>query len=130
MQERFTQVIAGVVVLLAVVAIVLFSAQARRNSSKLADREFAVAMNQFQTGQVELAGTAFATMADQYSGRRIGQLSMYFLAQAHLAQLRYQEAIEAYDRYLTKAGSEAEFSQSARIAKGYCYEGLRQYRRR
>ena len=51
-QERFTQVIAGVVVLLAVVAIVLFSAQARRSSSKSANREFAIAMNQFQTGQI------------------------------------------------------------------------------
>jgi tetratricopeptide (TPR) repeat protein len=45
-----------------------------------------------------------------------------------MAQYRYEEAIEAYDRYLDKVGDSGEFSQAAMIAKALCYEGLGQFR--
>jgi tetratricopeptide (TPR) repeat protein len=127
-QERFSHVITGVVVLIVIVAIVLFASQARKNSGRAAERDFAVAMNQYQTGQLEQAGTAFASLADQHSGRRSGKAAMYFLGETRMAQYRYQEALEAYDRYLDKAGDSGEFSHPAMIAKGLCYEGLGQFR--
>jgi tetratricopeptide (TPR) repeat protein len=85
-------------------------------------------MNQYQTGQFEQAGTAFASLADQHSGRRSGKVALYFLGETRMAQYRYQEAIEAYDRYLDKVGDSSEFSLAAIIAKGLCYEGLGQFR--
>lgn len=127
-QERFAHVITGVVVLIAIVAVVLFASQARKNSGRAAEREFSVAMNLYQTGQLEQAGTAFATLADQRSGRRSGQAAIYFLGETRMAQYRYQEAVEAYDRYLEKVGDSGEFSHAAMIAKGLCYEGLGQFR--
>ena len=127
-QERFAHVITGVVVLIAIVAIVLFASQARKNSALAAERELSVAMNQYQTGQYEPAGTAFASLADQHSRRRSGKVALYFLGETRMAQYRYQEAIEAYDRYLDKAGDSSEFSRAAIIAKGYCYEGLGRFR--
>ena len=85
-QERFAYVITGVVVLLAIVAIVLFASQARKNSALAAEREFSLAMNQYQTGQYELAGTGFASLADNHSGRRSGKVALYFLGETRMAQ--------------------------------------------
>jgi TolA-binding protein len=127
-QEHFTKVIAGIVVLVAVVAIVLFTAQARRNSAQVAEREFSLAMNHYQVGDREQAGTAFANIVDRYSGHRVGGMALYFLGECEMAQLRYEPAITAYDGYLDKAGSEGTFSDAATIAKAFCYEGLAQFR--
>jgi tetratricopeptide (TPR) repeat protein len=44
-----------------------------------------------------------------------------------MSQTRFEEAIEAYDRYLDKAKRESDFYEAAQIAKALCYEGLRQY---
>jgi TolA-binding protein len=127
-QERFAHVITGVVILIALVAIVLFASQARKNSARAAEQEFSVAMNQYQAGQLEQAGTAFANLAEQHSGRRSGRTALYFLGETRLAQFRFQEALEAYDRYVEKVGDRGEFSEAAMIGRGLCYEGLGRYR--
>ncbi len=127
-QEHFTHVISGIVVLVAILAVVLFTAQARRGSGKEAEREFSVAMNQYQTGRREEAGTAFATVADRYSGHREGKTALYFLGECRLSQGEFDQALDAYNRYLEKAGSKAPFSEAARIAKAFCYEALGRFR--
>jgi tetratricopeptide (TPR) repeat protein len=127
-QERFAHVITGVVVLIAVVAVVLFASQARKNSARAAEQEFATAMGHYQIGQLEQAGTAFASLADRHSGRRSGKTALYFLGETRLAQFRFQEALEAYDRYLQEVGDSDEFSTAAMVARGLCYEGLGQFR--
>lgn len=125
-QEHFTKVVSGIVVLIAAVAIILFTAQARRNSASTAERELSLAMNQYQLGDREQAGTAFANIADQYSGET-GETALYFLGECRMAQFRFEEAIDAYERYLAKAGSKADFSVAAKIAESLCYEGLAQF---
>jgi tetratricopeptide (TPR) repeat protein len=123
-QEHFTQVISGVVVLIAVIAVVLFTANARRNTAMASERELSLALTQYQMGDKELAGTAFANLADRYSSHQAGVMAMYFLGECHLATYRYDEAITAYDRYLDKAGSEGAFRDAALIGKAMGYEGL------
>jgi tetratricopeptide (TPR) repeat protein len=127
-QEHFTHVISGIVVLVAILAVVLFAAQARRSSAKAAEGEFSVAMRQFQVGQKDEAGTAFATIADRYSGHRDGKTALYFLGECRMSQGKVDEAAEAYDRYLQKVGDRGDFSQAARIAKALCYEALGRFR--
>jgi tetratricopeptide (TPR) repeat protein len=127
-QDHFTHVISGIVVLVAILAVVLFTAQARRSSAKAAGREFYAAMSQYQAGRKDEAGTAFATVADRYSGHRDGKMALYFLAECRMAQGKYDEAIEAYDRYLGKVGREGDFSHAAQIAKAYSYEALGRFK--
>jgi len=126
-QEHFAQVVAGVVVLLAAVAVILFTAQARRNSARAAEQELAVAMNIYQVGNTSEAGTSFANVADRYSQHDPGVIALYFLGECQLAQSRYQEAVQAYDRYLDKAGEKGQFSDAALMGQAYCYEGLKDY---
>ena len=127
-QSHFTQVISGMVILVALIGVILFTARARRNTAVQAEREFAVAMNLFEAGDREQAGTSFANIADRYSGHSAGVLANYFLGQSYSDQRRFQEALGAYDRYLQNAGKDAPFRVAASIGKAICYEGLTDYR--
>ena len=126
-QAHFTQVITGVVVLLAAVGIVLFTANAKRGAVGESERQLAFAMDQFLLRNYESASTTFQGIIDRYSNHTAGQTSMYFLGECYLSLYRYQEGVDAYDRYLNSAGSDATFSVAATIAKAYAYEGLTQF---
>lgn len=126
-QAHFTQVITGVVVLVAAIAIVLFMANARRGAVGESERQLAFAMDQFLLRSFESASTSFQGIADRYANHAAGQTSMYFLGECYLSLYRYQEAVDAYDRYLDSVGSGATFSVAATIAKAYAYEGLTQF---
>ena len=126
-QAHFTQVITGVVVLVAAIGIVLFTANARRGAVGESERQLAIAMDQFLLRSFESASTAFQLIADRYSKHTAGQTSMYFLGECYLSLYRYQEAVDAYDRYLDSVGSVATFSVAATIGKAYAYEGLVQF---
>lgn len=123
-QEHFTQVISGIVVLVAAIAIILFAAQSRRNTATAAENELALAMNQYQAGDRSQAGTAFANLADRYSGHSSGKVALYFLGEVYLSQFKFEEALAAYGRYLDRAGLEGQFGVAARIGQAFCHEGL------
>ncbi|MEE9271531.1 MAG: tetratricopeptide repeat protein [Candidatus Krumholzibacteria bacterium] len=126
-QKHFTQVISGVVILVAAIGIILFTANARRNTAAEAEQQQALAMDQFMLRNYRAASTTFLTIADRYSSHKVGVVSMYFLGECYLALYRYQDAIDAYDRYLRRAGEEAPFRVAARIGKAYSHEGLTQF---
>jgi len=125
-QENFTKVVVGVAVLIAGVAIALFTANARRNTAEQAELELALGMNQYQTGAIPDATTTFLNLSDRYSGHRAGVVSTYFLGECYLSQKQYDDALRAYDRYLEN-GDNAYFTVGAMIGKAYAYEGLEKY---
>jgi tetratricopeptide (TPR) repeat protein len=126
-QDHFTQVVSGIVILLAAVAIIVFTGQARKNTARAAARELALAMGQYQLGDRDLAGTTFASLADRYSGHDSGIVALYFLGQCNLDRFRFDEALSAFDRYLDKASAEAAFRNAAEIGRALAYEGLQQF---
>ena len=52
---------------------------------------------------------------------------MYFLGECHLAGYRYEDAVEAYDRYIDSAREDGAFREAALVGKALCYEGLQDY---
>ena len=126
-QEHFTRVVSGLVILVAAVGIILFTAHARRNTAKQAEAELAIAMDQFLLGDKQTASVSFQNVADRYSGHQAGEVSMYFLGECYHSLYQYTQAIEAYDRYLSKAGVDGWFSDAAVISKALCHEGLQQW---
>ncbi len=126
-QDHFTQVVSGIVILIAVIAVILFTAQARRNTARAAERELAVAMNQYQTGQKDLASASLANVADRYSGHHPGLVALYFLGECYLSQYRFDDARTAYERYLDRAGDDDLFAYAGRIGLAVCHEGLQEF---
>lgn len=126
-QRYYTQVIAGVVVLVLGVAVILFTANSRRNSARQCDRDFSRAMSQYNARDLETAATSFAEVAEQYGGHRSAVLSYFFLGKSRLAQARHDEAKSAFDEYLRKAGADAPLRSAATIGVAMCYEGLHNF---
>ena len=126
-QEYFTQVIVGVLILVVAVAAIVFTSHTRRNSARNSEKEFSIAMSQYNARDVEGAAIAFEQIADEYGGYRAGKLSNYFLGKSLLAQKRYEEALAAFDEYTRKAGKDATFRYAAEIGKAMCHEGLHNF---
>ena len=126
-QQYFIQVVIGVVVLIVVVGAVLVTAHLRRNAARESEREFALAMSQYNTRDVQTAAASFAQIADKYGSHNTGELSRYFLGKSLLAQGKYEEALEAFDRYLGKNSEDAPFKAAAAIGKATCMEALHNF---
>ncbi len=126
-QEYFTQVIIGVLVLVVAVAAIVFTSHTRRNAARDSEAEFSVAMSQYNARDVDGAATAFEHIADRYGGYRAGKLSYYFLAKSLLANKRYEDALAAFDEYIGKADGNAPFRDAAVIGKAMCHEGLHNF---
>ena len=126
-QSHFTQVVVGVAVLIAGVAIVLFTANARRNTAQAAEQQLAQGIHQYQNRAIPDARTTFLNLSDRYSGHRPGQVATYFLAQCYLAENRFDEALVSFDRYLSQADPDEYFVYAATIGKAVSYEGQGKY---
>lgn len=123
-REHFAKVVSGALILVAAVGILLFTANARRGSANESEQAFAIGMDQFLLGNAQDASATFLNVADRYSNHQVGRTSMYFLGECYKSLYRYEEAIDAYDRYLQNAGDTGEFTAAAKIAKSLCNEGL------
>ncbi|MCZ6766254.1 MAG: tetratricopeptide repeat protein [bacterium] len=126
-QDHFTQVISGVIILVAAIGVILFTANVRRNASVGAEAEFGVAMNAYKYTDQAAAAASFRSVADRYGSHKVGILALYFLGECYLSQFMYDEAIIAFDRYIEKTEAEGEFLVAARFARALCYEGRENY---
>jgi len=125
-QRYYTQVVAGAVVLVVAVGAILVTAHFRRNAAKDAEEKFALAMSQYNARDVGGAAASFAEVADK-NGGQTGQYSRYFLGRSLLSQNKLEEALNAFDKYISEAGPEAPFYGAAVIGKATCLEGLHNY---
>ena len=126
-QQYFTQVIAGVVVLVVIVGAVLVTSYVRRNAARDSEKEFALAMSQYNMRDLATAGTSFARIADKYGSQNAGEVSRYFLGKTLLAQGKHEDALQAFDQYISKGGAAAPFAAAAAIGKASCLEALHNY---
>jgi tetratricopeptide (TPR) repeat protein len=126
-QQYFTQVVLGVVVLIVAVGAVLLTAYIRRNAGRESEKEFALAMSQYNARDVQTAATSFAQIVDKHGSHNTGELSRYFLGKSLLAQGKYEEALNAFDQYLGKAGKDAPFKAASAIGKATCMEELHNF---
>lgn len=125
-QEHFNQVIIGVVALIAVIAVVVFTANSRRSSAKQADVMMGSAMVLFQQGDYDKALQGFKQIDQRFSGDT-AMAARYFLAESELRQNKFTDALQDFDRYLTDYDKYPEFHAAALKGKALCLEGLQRY---
>ncbi|MEJ2720665.1 MAG: tetratricopeptide repeat protein [bacterium] len=126
-QEYFTHIVIGVVVLVVAVAVVVFVTNTRRNAGHESQRELAGAMTQYNSGDNEAAAVSFAQIADRYGGHPAGRVALYFLGKSQLALSRYDEALQSFQEYLKKAGSDDEFRVAANLGMANAYQGMENF---
>jgi tetratricopeptide (TPR) repeat protein len=126
-QQYFTHVVIGLAVLVVAVGAILVSGHLRRNAARESEREFALAMSQYNLRDLPTAETSFRQIADKYGSHANGELSRYFLGKTLLAEGKYDDALKAFDRYLSKSAKDAPFRAAASIGKASCMEELRNF---
>lgn len=126
-QQYFTHVVIGLVVLVVAAGAILISGHLRRSAARASEREFALAMSQYNVRDLQAATASFKQIADKYGSTAGGEISRYFLGKSLLAQGNYDEALQSFDRYLSKSPKDAPFRSAATIGKATCMEGLRNF---
>ncbi len=122
-QEHFNQVIIGVVALVAVVAVLVFTANSRVSGAREADRQLSSALALFQHGDLSAARTGFAQVYQGHGGGA-GAMAHFFTGECDLRLGDYSQALSEYDAYLADKDDYPLFEASALMGKGLCYDGL------
>lgn len=122
-QENFNFIIIGVVVLVGVIAVLVFTANSRRNSAQQAQRQLSSAMVLYQQRDYEAAKTTFEQIYQNHGGTE-RLVSKYFKADCELKQRNFSQALVDYDLYLDDASKYPAFKEAAWYGKALCYEGL------
>jgi tetratricopeptide (TPR) repeat protein len=122
-QEHFNQIIIGVVLLVAVIAVVVFTANSRRSSSSQSDRQLAQAMSLYAQQDYEAAKATFGRIADRFSGRN-GAIALYYKAECEFKQRDYAGALRDYQSYLDVSSEFPAFKSAAMYAAALSQEGL------
>jgi len=125
-QEHFNQVIIGVVVLVAVIAVSVFVANSRQGSSRQAVLQVSSALNLYQSGDYEAARSSFDQVAQRYGGKDAA-LALFYMGECYLRQAKFSDALTAYDRYLGRFKDYPTFHGAALYGKALCYEGMGNY---
>jgi tetratricopeptide (TPR) repeat protein len=125
-QEHFNQVIIGVAVLIAVIAVVVFTANSRQSSARQAERQLAQALALYQQQDYEAAKATFGQVYSRFGGRG-GAIAQYYKAECEMAQRNYAQALMDYEAYLDRAGDFDEFRAAAVYSSAVCHEGLENY---
>jgi tetratricopeptide (TPR) repeat protein len=127
-QEHFNQIIIGVVVLIAVIAIAVFTANNRRTSAVQSQRQLAQAMSLYSQQDYEAAKATFSRIAERYGGRN-GAVARYYKAECEFKQRNYAEALRDYENYLDVSSDFPAFTSSAMYAAALSQQGLGDVRR-
>jgi tetratricopeptide (TPR) repeat protein len=125
-QAHLNQVIAGVVVLVGIIAVLVFTAQSRQGASREGERMMSSAMGLMQQGEYESAKASFQQIYQRYGGKS-GAAARFFRAECDLRQGQFAQALAGYDDYLASADKFPWFRASALAGKAVSYEGLENY---
>ena len=117
----------GLGLLVVVVVMIYFSSQ-RKGESPQANLMHLEGMSMLQSGQVQQAESRFADIVRQFPGTNPGRQSIYYLGYICYMTKRYDEAIQHFQRFLSKTKKEFILASSAEMGVAGCKEGLKDYR--
>ena len=127
-QEHFNQIIIGVVVLIAVIAIVVFTANNRRSSAAQSERQLAQAMALYGQRDFEAAKVTFGRVAERFGGRN-GAIARYYKAECEYMLRNYTQALQDYESYLDVSSDFPTFTSAAMYAAALSQQGVGDVRR-
>lgn len=122
-QEHFTPIIIGVVALIAVITVVVFTSSSRRGAAIESETRLAEAMSLYGQQNYESAVVAFKHVADNYGGRN-GAVAQYYKAQCEFIRHNYEQALADYEKYLDVATEFPDFESAALYAAAISQEGV------
>jgi TolA-binding protein len=118
-QSLFLAIAAGVI-LVAIVGVVISASRGRahENASKLLGE----ASISYKQGNLPAAAELCQTLLDMYGSTQQASAAVILLAESYFAMTQYQQAIEAYQRYLDKYHDDDLLAASSLTGIATCHE--------
>ena len=117
----------GFIIVVCIAAGAAWGTYTKKQSGVKASSQFADGLTSFRTADFKTAEQIFAPLSKDYGGRREGIFANYFLGKCALETGKNLDAIQAFDRYLSKSGSYPFFHDAAMEGKAVALENERRY---
>ena len=120
-------IFAGIIVVIVIVAAVLWMQGSWRGSKIEAVTQFSEALSAFRMGDTKTAEQLFAMVEENHGSMAEGVHAIYFIGKCALIEGNYTEAIESFNRYISKSNKYNDFRDAARDGKGIALMNQRRY---
>ncbi|MGB9719879.1 MAG: tetratricopeptide repeat protein [bacterium] len=127
-QHRETAIWIGVGIVVAVFAIA-YLAFPKETVNPEAEMTYTQAINLVNMGRLQEAENYFLQLAEKYGNSRPGRLANYYLGVLNYHTARFNEAIDYFDKFLSKEKKDPLLTPSAQFGAGCAAEGLKDYER-
>lgn len=125
-KERMKFILGGVAVV-AVLAIAAYVGSARRSADEDASTQFLAGMLQQRRANYTGAIAAYEDVISRHSGTRSARLALLYMGHARYELGQYEQASEAYQRYLSREKSDRLTRAQAGRGLAACYENTGKY---
>jgi len=127
-QHRETAIWIGVGVILAVFAIAYFSFPKDKVNPE-AEMIYTQAINFVNIGKLQDAENYFLQLTEKYGNTRPGRVAFYYLGVLSYHTNQFSEALDYFDKFLSKEKKDPLLTPSAQFGAGCSAEGLKDYER-
>ncbi len=127
-KHRETAIWVGVGVVIAIFAIAYFSSSKEKINPE-AEMIYTQAINLLNMGRMQEAEGYFLQLTEKYSSNRPGRLANYYLGVLSYHTGRFTEALDYFEKFLSKEKKDPLLTPSAQIGAGCAAEGLKDYER-
>ncbi len=117
---------AGIAVLIIIIISIYFASQSKQVNPQ-ANILYLEGMGLFSTGRFEQAENMFKTITQQFPNTNTSRRSIYYLGYICYLTKRFDEAIEHFEKYLSKERKDFILVPSALMGLGNSKEGLKDY---
>jgi len=125
-QAHFNQIVVGVVILVGVIAVLVFTANSRQSAAKQARQQLSTGMALYQQQDYEAAKTTFDQIYQRHKGSN-KLVAKYFKAECELGQRNFSQALVDFNLYLDNVSDYPAFNAAAQYGKALSQEGLEDY---
>jgi TolA-binding protein len=127
-QHRETAIWIGVGVVVAIFAIA-YLAFPKESVNPEAEMIYTQAISLINLGRLQEAENYFVQLTEKYASTRPGKLAFYYLGVISYHTARFNEALDFFDKFLSKERKDPLLTPSAQFGAGCAAEGLKDYER-
>ncbi|MGQ9664384.1 MAG: tetratricopeptide repeat protein [bacterium] len=127
-QHRETAIWLGIGVIAGIFVIAYFSFSQEKVNPE-AELIYTQAINFINMGKVQEAENYFLQLTEKYGNTRPGRVASYYLGVLNYHTAQFNEALDYFDKFLSKEKKDPLLTPSAQFGAGCAAEGLKDYER-
>jgi tetratricopeptide (TPR) repeat protein len=125
-QHHFNHILIGLVVLVGLVVVLVFTANSRQSAALEAERQLGAALAQYQQDNTDAARAGLQSVIQRFSGKNAA-LARYYKAELELKTSNYSQAITDFDLYLENSGDFPLFVEAGKYGRAVAQAGLENF---